>query len=202
MLTPFRHTVTRLLAAVLLGLLGCAAAASTPQARVERLNAALLESMRAGETAGYPGRRAILEPVLREVFDLALIGRLVLGRHGRELEAGQRDAFLARFADMVIATYASRFDGYSGERIDVVEQRELRGGRQLVRTQLTESDGDTVNLDYVLQTDAGRWRVVNVVADGVSDLSVRRAEYAAIIQREGFDELMRRLAAQIDLLER
>ena len=40
-------------------------------------------------------------------------------------------------------------------------------------------------------------RVFNVVADGVSDLSLRRADYNSIIKREGYDALIQQVEANI-----
>ena len=48
-----------------------------------------------------------------------------------------------------------------------------------------------------LQKDGGHWRIVNVVADGVSDLSLRRAEYTETMQKKGFTALIAHLKAQI-----
>lgn len=203
MTTTHPHrAVAALLAALLCLCMVAPVAAATPRERVEAFNEALLGAMRAGEAAGFSGRRALLEPILRDTFDLPFIARLALGGHARELDAAALQDFVDRFSEMVVATYASRFDGYSGQRIDVTEVRELRAERQLVRTELVDPDGDRVNLDYVLHQRDGAWRVVNVVANGVSDLSVRRAEYGAIISREGYAVLLSRLDDQIALLSR
>jgi len=57
-----------------------------------------------------------------------------------------------------------------------------------------------VQLDYVLQEEAGRWRIVNVVANGVSDLSLKRADYGSIMKKQGFDLLVEKLEAQVAAL--
>ena len=38
---------------------------------------------------------------------------------------------------------------------------------------------------------------MNVVAQGVSDLSLKRADYTAVIKTEGFDSLINRLEKKI-----
>ena len=38
---------------------------------------------------------------------------------------------------------------------------------------------------------------MNVVAQGVSDLSLKRADYTAVIKSEGFDSLINRLEKKI-----
>ena len=36
-------------------------------------------------------------------------------------------------------------------------------------------------------------RIFNVIADGVSDLSLRRADYNSILKQEGYDSLVQHL---------
>ena len=57
----------------------------------------------------------------------------------------------------------------------------------MVKTQLVRANGERVNLDYYFNAGS----VFNVVADGVSDLSLRRADYNSIIKQEGYDALIR-----------
>ena len=53
-----------------------------------------------------------------------------------------------------------------------------------------------MRLDYLLQEETGRWRIVNVVSNGVSDLSLKRADYGSIMKKQGFDTLVSKLEAQ------
>lgn len=66
----------------------------------------------------------------------------------------------------------------------------------LVRAKLTAANGNTVSLDYVLHQRDDAWRIINVIVEGVSDLSLKRADYAAVLKNEGFEQLMTRIEAQ------
>ncbi len=76
----------------------------------------------------------------------------------------------------------------------------MKKGRMRVRTRLVRPGDEAVQLDYVLQEEAGRWRIVNVVANGVSDLSLKRADYGSIMKKQGFDVLVGKLEAQVAAL--
>ncbi len=165
---------------------------------VERLQSVMLEAMKGGSKLGFEGRRALLAPVLRSAFDLPYIARIVLGRHWDGLEEGQRERFLETFTRLVEAIYAGELDDWQGETFSIVQIRPLRGERLLVRSEVLEPDGDVDRLDYVLHRVEDEWRIVNVLADGVSDLALKRAEYDAIIGREGFDALLSKIAGQIE----
>jgi len=88
---------TRLLAIVLLlSAFGVAAAESGDREHemaasvVGDLQAALLESMRAGESLDFAERRDRLRPVVRRTHHFGEITRFILGRHARELDEQRR----------------------------------------------------------------------------------------------------------------
>jgi phospholipid transport system substrate-binding protein len=163
---------------------------------VEKLHLNLIHVMTEADTLGFVGRVDALTPVLAETFDFATISRIVTGRHWKTLADDQRAEFIAVFANLSAATYASNFDGFSGERFETLGVSEKRGN-VLVRTVIVRADGDQVTLDYVLRDNAGLWQIVNVIASGVSDLSLKRADYTAVIKSEGFNTLVTRLSDKI-----
>jgi len=56
-----------------------------------------------------------------------------------------------------------------------------------------------VQLDYRLRQVNGVWRVIDVHLDGkVSELTLRRADYRAVIERRGFDELVMEVTEKIE----
>lgn len=168
---------------------------TTPQAVVERLHASLLEAMQS--TGGYQARYDKLAPVLGETFDFERIASIVTGRYWKTLDDSVRAHFLTTFSALSTATYASNFAAFAGERFVTVNAAESAGGT-VVRTELVKTDGGKVPLNYLLQkSPSGGWRVVNVIAQGVSDLALKRAEYAAVIKAEGIDSLIKRLDAKI-----
>jgi len=161
-------------------------------ATVETLHATLLKLMMEADALGYQGRFDMVAPVLNETFDFATISRIVTGPHWKSLDEQSRNNFIRLFAELSAATYASNFDGYSGEIFETGTVEEKRGNL-LVKTTLVKSDGERISLDYMLRKNDGEWRIVNVIAQGVSDLSLKRADYTAVIKSEGFDSLVARL---------
>jgi phospholipid transport system substrate-binding protein len=166
---------------------------------VESLHAALLHNMQNADTLGFEGRRDRIAPVIKKSFDLKFIARFVLGRHRESLSSGQQREFRDVFTNWTIANYAARFNGYASERFVTVSSEEARKGRVVVRTVLEVNDdrADDVTLDYLLRQTVGKWRIINVIAKGVSDLSLKRADYGAVIKSQGFNSLIEKLNQQI-----
>ncbi len=175
-----------------------AAAEETPRDIVRRLNAVLLEVMQQADELGFSGRYDRLAPVLSEAFNFPLMARISVGRHWRKLENSDRDRLVDAFGRMSIATFAARFDGYSGERFEVLGEKPAPRKAILVRNRLIKNDGEAVEINYLLKPAQGRWRVADVFLDAIySELAMKRSEYGSVIKNLGFDELIRSLDEKI-----
>jgi phospholipid transport system substrate-binding protein len=175
---------------------GAAENLDAAKAVVEKLHTTLLGVMMDAEALGYAGRVEKLDPVLHETFDFATISRIVVGRDWKSLDEDKRRDFIDLFEKLSAATYASNFDGFSGESFETLGVEERRG-RILVKTVIVTADHERVTIDYLLLNNNGVWQIVNVIADGVSDLSLKRADYTAVIKNQGFDSLVTKLNGKI-----
>lgn len=161
---------------------------------IDRLDDALIAAMKGGAKLGYHGRYRLLEPVIAGTYDMTFVARLSLGSHWSGFSQSQRDAFVKALADYTVANYAAQFDAYNGEKFAVLSQEQLRPGFEMVKTRFTSGGGDKHHeFDYMLHLDQGHWRIINVVVDGVSDLSMKRAEYTQVLGKGGFDALLAKL---------
>jgi len=164
---------------------------------VENLHETLLLVMKEGNQIGYQGRYDRLAPVITAGFDMPFIAKIVLGRFWEIFGSEQKSKFVETFSRLSIATYAANFDTYSGERFKLISEKEVSGGRVLVQTRLIKSDGGQVELDYLLHRVGSQWRIINVVADGVSDLALKRADYTTFLKSNGLDSLLIKLNEKI-----
>jgi len=171
-----------------------------PAAVVERWHQTLLEAGRLGEEAGFEQRRALLAPVVRDVFDAPLMARLSLASHWKALADRERSNFIDLVRRYTVANYAARFDRLEAARFEILQVRELREDVRAVRTRFVSGRGKTRRFDYQLRRAGEQWRIVNVAVDGVSELAVRRAEYSDLYERDGFDGLAERVREQIEAL--
>lgn len=170
---------------------------------VDSLHQALEDNMRQGATRSFDERARLLEPVVLGAFDFATITRIALGRNWKSLSPEQRQAFQELMQRLSVNTYAARFsEAKNAEHFVIASEQTARGGRLLVRTRLERDNDRPVSLDYVLQGTGADLRIVNVLAEGVSDLSLRRAEFAAVIRDHGVSDLRQRLTAQVEDLAR
>ena len=187
------------LALVLAALPAPAPADPAPAAGVvERLHAALLDAMRRADELGYEGRRELLAPVLAASFDFAFMSRLALGSEWRKLDDVQRQRWIATFQELSLATYAARFDGFSGESFATDATEPAARDTALVKTRLVRAADEPVHLNYRLRQDGDGWRIIDIYLNGtVSEVALRRSEYAAVLERSGFEALVAELETKI-----
>jgi phospholipid transport system substrate-binding protein len=176
---------------------------SGPSAPVARLTSTLLETMKEAATLGFEGRRDKLAPALRETFNFGFMARLSIGAQWRKLSAAEQADFVDLFARMSTATFAARFDGYSGQTFELRPGRDGPRGTRLIPTQLIHPDPgkEPVTISFLMreQGENGEvWRAVDVYLKGTySELATKRSEYSSVIRRKGFDALVETIEARI-----
>lgn len=167
------------------------AAAASPNATVAAFYDALLATMKVGPTVGFSGRRERLAPAIRRAFDLPLMTRLMVGPQWTSLTPDQQQQLVAAFSEFSIATYANRFDDYSGERFEIDPGSTPTSNGIIVHTRLVKTDSDPVAIDYLMREADGGWQIINVYLSGtVSELATRRSEFSSVLRRGGADALV------------
>jgi phospholipid transport system substrate-binding protein len=172
----------------------------TPTQVVEKLHGALLQAMKEGPKLGFEGRRALLEPVVEESFDFKTMARVSTGSGWAKLSPDDQARIIATFTKFTVANYAGQFKTFGGEKFTTKSETDGERGRKAVDTTLgSPGDDDPTELIYQLHQDAGpgggqsggQWKIVDVYLDGsVSQLALRRNEFAAAMAAGGVDNLI------------
>jgi len=177
-----------------------AALALDPQANVRGFYDTLLGTMKNGQILGQSGRYARLAPVVDRVFDVASMTRLAIGSSWATLPPAQQQQLIEAFRHYIAATYADRFDSYSGEQLQVTGERPYNGD-VIVETKIVNSKGEPTTLNYRMSRRQGPWQISDVYLDGtISQLAVHRSEFNSVLRRDGVDGLVIALNRKVDLL--
>ena len=168
-------------------------------ARIRTFYDALLATMKQADRLGVRGRYEALAGPIRQTYDLPAMTRIAVGPDWNSISLAEQTALIEQFSRMTIATYASRFDGYGGERFEIAPTAETRTTGRLVRTKIVQSKGEAVALDYLMRGSGSEWKVVDVYLTGtISELATRRAEFSAILKSGGAATLVKTLQQQAD----
>ena len=179
-----------------------AALALDPQADVRGFYDTLLSTMKNGPSLGQSGRYARLAPVVDRVFDVPSMTRLAIGPSWATLPPAQQQQLVEAFRHYVAATYADRFDSWSGEQLQVTGEQPYNSD-VIVQTKIVKTNGDTTTLNYLMHQNQGSWQISDVYLDGtISQLAIQRSEFHSILRREGVDGLVMALNRKTDLLSK
>jgi phospholipid transport system substrate-binding protein len=185
---PNRRTLLRLALATAALAVACAgtAVASEITAPVEQLHAGLMTIMNAGKAAPFRQRYETIAPVIGRTFDLEAILRQVIGPRWALLPADQQAALAEAFRRYTIASYVANFDTFSGQRFEIVPVVKAVANDRVVETRIALSGGRVHMLDYLMRQEGGRWRVVDVLADGaISRVASQRSEMRSVLAGGG-----------------
>jgi phospholipid transport system substrate-binding protein len=151
----------------------------------------LLSVMQQAKALGLKGRYEKLDPAIHRAFNLPLMTRLSVGPDWQKLSPEEQKSLTAAFSDLSVSTYAARFDGYSGEHFDVDPNPAPTSGGVIVNTMLVQSNGEPVQLNYLMRDGDAGWQILDVFLKGtVSELATRRSEFSTVLRRDGAQALV------------
>jgi phospholipid transport system substrate-binding protein len=140
-------------------------------------------------------RRAAIRRIASEIFDFEDTSKRALGRYWQERTPEERKEFVQLFTDLLEHSYVSKIEQYHGEKISYVGET-LDGDVATVRTRIVTQKGTEVPIDYRMQRQGDRWRVYDVVIEGVSLVSNYRTQFNKIIQTSSYKDLVEKLRAK------
>jgi phospholipid transport system substrate-binding protein len=178
-----------------------AVATDTPAATIASLQQALVAASGRASSSTVDERYRALEPVIVATHDLPYIAEFALRRQWPSLTEDDRERFIAAFQRLSVMTYAARFGNVASDAFRPLEIGEPDGNARVqVATGIKREGQADVSLEYLLQQDAQRWRIINIIADGVSDLALKRAEYQRVFADGGIEGLIAELEQQTERL--
>lgn len=190
---------------VLPGSVGAAATSApepaSPRAIVEKFHGNLLAVMKEADALGIKGRYDRLAPEIEQTFDFPKMIKIAAGDFWNTASADQQKNLSQAFTKLSISTYASQFDGFSGEAFETVGERPGPQQTLLVETRILRPQKSPVGITYVLRMNNEQWQIVDVLLDNsISELAVRRSEYRLVLKNSGVDGLVKVLNEKADAM--
>jgi phospholipid transport system substrate-binding protein len=71
----------------------------------------------------------------------------------------------------------------------------------MVKSQIAKANGEPVKVDYLVRRSSDSWLISDIYVDGaISEVAMRRSEFAAILKSEGIHALITAINRQANLL--
>jgi len=138
----------------------------------------------------------LVDKLLSPNFDREYAAHLVLGAHWRDATPDQRQRFAAALYRRLLRTYSGSVAEWTEDRVKLLPLRSDPAALQVtVHTQITDSRGSIVAVDFRLRQTADGWKIFDVIVDGVSYVRNYHDDTDAEIAQQGLDAAIARLAA-------
>jgi phospholipid transport system substrate-binding protein len=176
---------------------------SSPMAELKKSNMQLDKVLQRNRPNWSPEaelQRAEVRKVVGSFLDYGELARRSLSRHWDTLTPKQHEEFVSTLRELVERSYLKQVHGNANYVIKY-DKEEKNGSEATVdATLLTSSRGKKVNvaLEYKMLWKDGHWVVYDVLTDEQSMLENYRAEFNKIINKDGFDALLRRMRKKLE----
>lgn len=143
--------------------------------------------------------RQIVQEELLPYVQIRYAGALVLGRYYKEATPVQRDAYFKAFEAYLAQAYGQALALYHGQNYQIAPEQPL-GTADIIPIRVTILDNGgrpPVRLDFQWRKNSqtGNWQAYDMIAEGVSMITTKQNEWAAILRQQGVDGLTKQLEA-------
>jgi len=141
-----------------------------------------------------------LDSAFDAVFDYENLAKSTLKDSWDQRTPAERAEFTALLKDLVRKAYRRNIRKTLGYEIDYKGEEDGDAGK-VVRTVAHNKKNnreEPVSIDYVVHQVDGKWLINDIVTEGASLAHTYRNQFRKIIDKKGFDELLKRMKAKRD----
>jgi phospholipid transport system substrate-binding protein len=142
-------------------------------------------------------RRALLREEISKAFDFDEMAKRSLGPTWRQRTPEERKEYVALFRQVLENSYLGKVEAYKGEKIKYGKESVEEGRIATVETLIVTGKGQEIPLNYRMLKEASGWRVYDVVIEEISLVNNYRSQFAGILQKSSFQDLLARLREMI-----
>jgi len=205
-LTPVMKTLSNFLSAFFLFFVLLVSSGTTlasdeaPDALVKRVTAEVLTIIKNDKDLQSGNMKKVNELVDQKIlphFNFNRMTALAVGQDWRNASAEQKAKLSAEFKTLLVRTYANALVSYKNQSIDVKPLKlDPKETDVTVRTEVKQTSGQPIPLDYSLQKKDDGWKVYDVIVGGVSLVTNYRDEFKQTVRQTGIDGLLASLVTK------
>jgi phospholipid transport system substrate-binding protein len=144
----------------------------------------------------------VKEQKLTELFESSVninwIAKFVIGSYGRDITPQQKAEYSDSYRKFLLKSYVPKFKNYTNQKIAIINTTAEDKDFFLVQTEIKSEDEPSINVNYKVQKDAaGKYMIIDIVAEGVSMITTQRSEFGSILSRSNIDSLIQKLKDKV-----
>jgi len=127
--------------------------------------------------------------IVNGIFDYEELSRRTMGRNWKKLNAAQQKEFPELFSKVLGNVYKDRIMAYTSEKVVFDDNVMVTDGKAEIKSRILAS-GKEIPIDYRMIEINGKWKVYDVVIEGVSLVSNYRSQFNSILTNKSPEDLM------------
>ena len=137
---------------------------------------------------------ALVDEVVLPHFNFVAMTNLALYRHRKEFNDEQKIRIVHEFKTLLIRTYGKALLEYNNQEVKYLDMLgSVEKGKVKVKTEVTQTGGTAIPLDYSLRRGKQGWKVYDIQVDGISLVTNYRSSFSREISKSGVEGLIKLL---------
>ena len=144
---------------------------------------------------------ALVESKILPHFNFTRMTRLAMGKNWSKATPQQQQELQKQFRTLLVRTYYKALSVYSHHTIKVTPLKAITGDYATVKTQVMQTHGNPVSIDYSMEKTSSGWKVYDITVAGVSLVINYRSSFNSQIRRGGIEGLLKTLSKKNRMLD-
>ncbi len=144
---------------------------------------------------------ALVESKILPHFNFTRMTRLAMGKNWSKATPQQQQELQKQFRTLLVRTYYKALSVYSHHTIKVTPLKAITGDYATVKTQVMQTHGNPVSIDYSMEKTSSGWKVYDITVAGVSLVINYRSSFNSQIRRGGIERLLKILSKKNRMLD-
>lgn len=166
-----------------------------PEELIRKMTVEVLDAIRADKQLAAGDRQKALKLAEEKVLphiNFTEAARIAVGPTWFQATPAQQTQLALQFRRMLIRVYSSAISAYSGQTMKVLPvQMDPDDTRATVRNEYLRPGQAPILVVYSMRKVSEGWKIYDVSFQGVSLVLAYRAEFAAILKKDGIDGLIK-----------
>lgn len=133
-----------------------------------------------------------LKALIFPLFDFGEMSRRSLGAYWSKATPEEQKEFVELFSDLLSRTYLKRIKRNAEDSKIAKMTEDVTDDKAMVHS-IIVAQGEEISIDYRLVLQGDKWKIYDVIIENVGLVSNYRNEFPAIIRKDGFPGLLKRL---------
>lgn len=194
-MSMFKKYLTAVVAS--LAFAGIAVAQEAPDVLIKRISLEVLDAAKNDQNVQNGNQQRILSLVEEKIIPYVNFERmtaLATGRYWRGATPEQHKQLTAEFRNLLIYTYSGALAKINDQKLEFKTPRFDSDTEAEVRSQVTQSRGEPIQLNYRMEKIGNGWKIYDVNVLGAWLVETYKGTFASEISKGGIDGLIKSLA--------